>query len=233
MLLRLKAPAENASGRQGQQLVYFMWRTGQTARNWVNPSQPDTTDQIQIRAYLSAITKRWPTISSGDRSTWATYAAAHPITNRMGAVVRSTALGMYLRVNIWKQIKTSGVSFTDTAPTVAPPPPPTAVTAFAAGTPTDVDITVTHSIAVPTGYSLIVRAQPSVSTAANPAFEAIRLWAGVDDNSTPALPASGSPANASPTRFAFTVADEADVAVQIMDSYGQTSTPYKVKITVT
>lgn len=233
MLLRLKAPAEQASGKQGQQLVYFVWRNAQTAREWIAPSQPQTLDQVTIRAYLTTITKRWSTLTSNQRASWTTYAANNPVVNRVGATVRSTALGMYLRCNIWSQMRTAGATFVDTAPTVAGPSAVTAITVFDNAGDPNIAITTTHGYTSLSGLYLVARAQVSISPATNPQAAAIPLISGVSDNSITALVTSGTAATFTAARVAYADADDADVVCQILDAFGQISTPFKTKIAVT
>ena len=232
MLLRLKAPAEHASGKQGQQIVYFLWRNSQTARNWVRPGQPQSPDQIITRSLLSAITKNWPTLSDSDRATWQTYATANRVTNRLGVLVTSTALGMYLRCNFWVAISFGIGSIIDTAPTVAGPSGFTGISAIVSTGANSYEPTGTHAHTVTTGLRAVARMAPSVSPATHPQFESLPLISGVVVASTDALEASGTNQNYTAARYSVAAGDDVDLSMAIVDAFGQMSSWFTVKLEV-
>lgn len=76
-------------------------RSGNYARSRTKPVNPRSTYQVTIREALAMLTQRWhDTVTSAQRTAWATYAAAVAMKNRLGETIYLTGFNHYLRVNI-------------------------------------------------------------------------------------------------------------------------------------
>ena len=161
MLIRTTAPVAAASGKQGQDIVFFSWRGAQCARDYARPTNPNTAAQQGWRNTLSTLTKRWKTLTANQRADWASYAAANKVTNRLGVEVTPTALGAYLGI---ASIPFATVgTYADTPPTAAAAAPPTAFVSVKVNG-TDLQFNVTHPSAV-AGSSLFFYAYKPASVA--------------------------------------------------------------------
>lgn len=229
MLIKLKAPAEQASGKQGSEIVYSSWRNTQVARSYAIPTNPKSTDQTLVRALLSAITKRWNTLSDADRQSWADYSASHEVKNRLGQAVRSTSLGMYTRVNLIHRLRQSS-TWTDTAPTAGVPSTPSALTFRLAQNPgTSFFLDVEHSYTTLTGLYLLVYAQSLASPAVKADFRKQVLLCGAATGvSFKALAASAAHYQFDNARFTTSEGAVFGMSACIVDAYGQCSTPLTV-----
>jgi hypothetical protein len=226
MKIITRAPVEQASGKQGQQLVFMLWRNMQVAREYANPTNPSTADQVTVRAYLSAATKRWKTLTSGQRSGWQTYATNNPVTNSLGVSVRSTALGMYVKCNLINLMRTEGVTYVDTAPTASRPSPITAAGATAT-LDGDINITLNHGYTTLTNLFVMAKIEILASVAVTPRVDRQRMAAGPNSDSFGALATSGS-AYGFTDGTGYSVGDEVGLTYYIVDNFGQTSTPFTI-----
>ena len=125
MLIRLKAPASLASGKQGTDIVYLPWRETQCARAYAIPRNPNTVAQQAVRGILTDLSKRWQTLTKEQRGTWKTYADGNPRRNRLGEEFLLPALPQYIATNTAARMFTA--TYQDTAPTVSAPPPVTEI----------------------------------------------------------------------------------------------------------
>jgi len=120
-------------------LVYNTWRGIRTIKVQTAPSQPRTSDQLQIRAWLVKLARQWAGLTSGARSAWTDYADTHPETDWTNKPRRLTGLNWFTRNNIHALM--AGQSGLVSAPTVAAPTP---VDSFEA-TPAAGEATITWS----------------------------------------------------------------------------------------
>ena len=99
MLIKLAAPAAQASGKQGDELVYFSWRGQQCARAYAIPSQPRTALQSQIRGIFTRAQAGWALLSPSSQEAWNAYANTHPTTDRLGRTVSPTGRNAFTAIN--------------------------------------------------------------------------------------------------------------------------------------
>lgn len=232
MLIKCKAPAESASGKQGDELVYSSWRGQQTARSYAVPSNPQTENQTRIRASLTTLTQRWKTLTLDQREAWALYSRTYPIINRLGNPVEQTALSAYVQQNQVHQIQAGTSSFVDDAPTTGRPAGLSAMT-----TPTLIDvntvsINIVHAYTTLAGLFLMMKAKRLVSPAINPSMRACPLISGVADDSIEALVATGSNIEYANTRQDIVLDDTWSFYAQVVNSDGQQSQPTYLKTTI-
>ena len=167
MLIETQAPVKRASGKQGEDIVFFSWRGAQCARDYARPTNPNTPAQRAFRNTLSILTKRWQTLTVNQRAQWATYASANKKANRLGIMTQSTSLGCYVAINATPV--TAGTPITDAPPqTSAPSPPLTITKAYLSGTGLEVGFTHTAAVAGQRAIFFLYR----------PASEAVRLSQG-------------------------------------------------------
>jgi len=80
-------------------------RFGFYIRPRTKPVNPNSSYQSAVRQYMKYFTERWhDTLSSTQRTAWATYAAAVPTKNRLGETVYLTGFNWYLAVNISRYV---------------------------------------------------------------------------------------------------------------------------------
>lgn len=231
MKVRLKAPAEQAAGRQLQELVYYIWRGVQYARGWVQGSNPASVDQVLARAAFSAITKRWETLSAATREGWDTWAAANTVVDSLGREVRMPALAAYVRVNSIKHLMSG--SYQDTAPTTTTPSPVTAATGYVydnAG-PENTLEGVEHSISSLTGMKLLVKQVELPSPAVAMSARKGVLFAGYVSGSFLNLAATGQNYLLASARSVYVTPAQVGVSLQIVNAEGLVSLPYLASFT--
>lgn len=230
MKVRLKAPAEQAAGRQLQELVYYIWRGVQYGRGWVRGSNPSSADQVLARATFSTITKRWETLSAATREGWDTWAAANLVVDSLGREVRMPALAAYVRVNSLKYAMAG--TYQDTAPTTSAPSPVTGiVSADDTGGANGLN-NVTHGYTTLTGLKLMVKVAALASPAVAMTARKGALFHGFDSGSFIALAASGQAYTLTGTRFPVAEGGSLGVVCQIVNSEGLASLPYTANLTV-
>ena len=180
MLIKLRAPAALASGKQGNQFVYFPWRGVQVGRDYVTPTNPQTPDQILVRNHLTTLAQSWASLSPSEVLSWQNYAAANPRINRLGESVVSTALGMYVAFNSILMARED--SPIDTAPTGSATAGASAVlsAAIAGG---DFQIGISHTLTTTAGLTWMVRGTRVNSAYWTTKVKQLPLICGVNDGS--------------------------------------------------
>jgi hypothetical protein len=230
MKVRLKAPAEQAAGRQLQELVYYLWRGVQYARGWVRGSNPGSADQVAARSAFSAITKRWETLDASVREGWDTWASANTVVDSLGREVRMPALAAYVRVNSIGYALNG--SYTDAAPTDATPSPVTSVGAYKNDSGTCTIYSVAHPYSTLTGLSLMVKqvvlASPAVSMTAGKGA----LFAGYGQDSFIDLAANNGSYELASARVVPPVGANVGVVLQIVNAAGLASLPFTANLEV-
>lgn len=106
-----------ASGSAGG-LTASRNRYGQYLRARVLPVNPNSVSQQAVRNSMTSLVQRWTeSLTSSQRSKWSDYAAAVPVTNRVGDQVYLTAQNMYVRSNV-QRYRYQVSSLVDDAPVV-------------------------------------------------------------------------------------------------------------------
>lgn len=81
--------------------VFSHNKGGQYIRQFVVPTNPNTTSQNQVRAYMANLSARWGSIlTQSQRDGWIDYAANVPQINALGDEIFVTGLNQYVRANV-------------------------------------------------------------------------------------------------------------------------------------
>lgn len=95
--------------------VFSKNRNGAYLRMKVSPTQPRTTNQLNVRSLFGQFSQAWGQIlSDAQRSGWKALASSNPTPDRFGNPQILTGLQFYQRVN--RNLSTIGVARLDTAP---------------------------------------------------------------------------------------------------------------------
>ncbi len=86
------------SGRVGQ-AVYLKGRYGYVVRQYVQPRDPGTPDQLEKRRNLVAVCNRWRTLTPEQRAAWGIAAAEDDFVTETGALVRLNGYNFFKRLN--------------------------------------------------------------------------------------------------------------------------------------
>ena len=155
MLIKLAAPAAQASGKQGAEVVFFSWRGQQCLRSFASPAQPRTGLQSQIRSAFTDAQSGWATQPAVLQQAWEAYAASHPTTDRLGRPVRQTGRNAFCQINFWQSL--TGSSEIDDPAGVSLPAAPSSLTSVAT-TAGNLVFTIAHPQAQGSNFSLVVEA---------------------------------------------------------------------------
>ena len=155
MLIKLAAPAAQASGTQGAEITYFSWRGQQCARSYAVPAQPRTGLQSQIRSAFTDAQSGWATQPAALQQAWEAWAASHPTTDRLGRTVRQTGRNAFCQINFWQSL--TGSSGIDDPAGVTLPAAPSTLTSVAT-TAGNLVFTVAHPQVQGSNFSLVVEA---------------------------------------------------------------------------
>ena len=88
-----------ASGKIGG-TVYSRNKGGSYSRNWVVPTNPQTTRQNNQRNLLALKAAAWRALTDGERDAWTTWAADNPILDRVGNSIVLSGAQAYNKINI-------------------------------------------------------------------------------------------------------------------------------------
>lgn len=110
--------SEDVRGKVGG-IVFSRSKQGPTVRLRVNPSQPQTADQMLVRGYLATASAAWASLTTQQRDSWDTYAGLHPVSNVFGETTYLSGHQYYCRCACI--LLALGKSVPTTAPAVAAP----------------------------------------------------------------------------------------------------------------
>ncbi|MCK5601715.1 hypothetical protein KAR91_07605 [Candidatus Pacearchaeota archaeon] len=83
--------------------VHARNRFGNYIRPRTKPVNPNSANQVKVRAILSTLVERWnETLSQAQRDAWILYAANVSWLNRLGETVHLTGFNHYIRGNSWR-----------------------------------------------------------------------------------------------------------------------------------
>jgi len=75
-------------------------RYGNYARARTKPVNPNTADQVAVRASMAALTARWSdTLTAGQRTAWNLYGSNVVMTNKLGESMNLSGFNHYIRSN--------------------------------------------------------------------------------------------------------------------------------------
>jgi hypothetical protein len=187
-------------------LVFYKRGDQQYARARVKPANPNTADQQATRAQISAVTKRWATVSAADRQAWNEWAELNidnKGTNPSGNLAKG--LNAYLKANMMRGLM--GLAYVDTAPVNTIPAPPTLLNETlgidaTAHTTTAGYINHTYVAGELADYSVLVKVSDVTSSPARkPQATQVRMIEGALAGSFQPLAASGTPYTFAACRF--------------------------------
>lgn len=109
------------SGMSGKQagLVFARNKGGSYVRQWVKPTNPNSTDQQAARSKVNSLSKSWGTLTSAQQAAWNAWAASNPVLDRLGNVIYLSGVNAYIKINVNRQIvgDATAASTTPGAPT--------------------------------------------------------------------------------------------------------------------
>jgi hypothetical protein len=88
-----------ASGKVGG-TVYSRNKGGAYSRNWVVPTNPQTSKQEDQRNLLAQKSAAWRTLTDSQRTSWESWANDNPILDRVGNSIVLTGAQAYNKINI-------------------------------------------------------------------------------------------------------------------------------------
>lgn len=90
---------------------------GNYVRAGTIPVNPNSTDQVTVRAVMAQLMVRWAqTLTAAQRTAWETYAQAVTVLNRLGEAIHISGVNHYVRSN--SLLLRSGDTIVDAGPTV-------------------------------------------------------------------------------------------------------------------
>jgi hypothetical protein len=142
-------------------VVFTKGRSGLNARTKVKPSNPQSSAQTTVRAYLKEYTSKWRLLTQNQIAAWNTFAEGDRKSNKSGDKYLTTGKNLYVGYNCENALVGDGIEIT--TPPIATPPALITVMAIdfdSTGTP---KATVTLSGVVPTDSQLQIWVTPMKS----------------------------------------------------------------------
>jgi hypothetical protein len=99
MKYKPSALVETMSGSQGDS-TFSTGRAGDYIRRRVNPAQPRTARQMQVRSAFSGMSAVWRTLTEAQRNGWKSLASTVTLTGRYGNTYRPTGQQLFVSVNL-------------------------------------------------------------------------------------------------------------------------------------
>ncbi len=96
-------------------LVFFKRNDNNFARANTKPSDPQSVEQVKMRAYMSAASKNWSLLTQAQRNDWQAYADSNFTKDDAGFTVTPSGIATYIRANSIRQVL--GLALTSAAPT--------------------------------------------------------------------------------------------------------------------
>lgn len=110
-----------------ESICFSIHKGTQCARLRSQPTNPQSTRQLAVRANLATQSRDWATLDQAERDAWGVYAAAHPGTDAFGNPQTLSGFSWFIALST--MMLDIGVAVVDTPPTVAAPASPAAVVA--------------------------------------------------------------------------------------------------------
>lgn len=204
-----------AGTHKGSDLVYFERNNRTFARFRSIPFNPQTQDQVLMRAYFSNATKNWDTLTVAQRDAWQAYAELYFRFDEKNNPVTPSGIATYLKANSIRQVL--GLPLISAAPVDAPPAPVTEVEQAPLQPANTLGITIGHSLTTLTGLSVIVRMTPAMPTVARePRFSDYRFVRGVSPSSATPMISDDELYLFTPTKFLVTEGQRYGVEVRVV-----------------
>jgi hypothetical protein len=94
--------------------VYSQNKSGPYMRNRSMVVNPNTASQVLARATFAQASQQWRTLTDAQRNSWRAYAAATPVTNRLGDTIFLSGANMFTKTNAFNGFL--GIAAQTTAP---------------------------------------------------------------------------------------------------------------------
>ncbi len=98
MKYKPSALVETMSGSQGDS-TFSTGRAGDYIRRRVDPAQPRTQAQSDVRARFSQFSSQWKTLTAAQRLAWSNLAGTVTLTSRYGSVYHPSGQQLFVRAN--------------------------------------------------------------------------------------------------------------------------------------
>jgi hypothetical protein len=95
----MKISAIPKRGRKGS-VIYSETRHGKVARTYTPPRNPRTAQQQEHRRNVRAVSARWGTLTTEQRSAWCVFAAGRYFINDEGRQVRLNGQNLFVKLNV-------------------------------------------------------------------------------------------------------------------------------------
>lgn len=230
----LEFPYKELTGktRKGGGLVGMVWRGIQVFRNNVIPRNPSTTDQDNIRNYLTQSAQGFQAVTPVEKAGWRTYAGKKKVTIS-GAEVTLPEIAVYVKVNTMRLI--DAVAISDAAPTDLASFVASGITvlAFVDATKT-ISFIVAHNLAVVGSNQWKIQITDVLPSGAySPRKNDYRLIKGVATESIIAVTSSPQTVSIANPRFeAYTDGKYVGVIMTPLSAEYDEGTPYEVVQTI-
>jgi len=196
-------------GSPGGQVVYSNGQQN-ISRALVTPSNPQSDHQTGIRSILSTVANGYQALSAANALAWRNAAAAVTETDPVGGQYTLTGIGLYTRINMYRQM--NGQALTATPPDLDTIAAPTAIAAEIDGT--NIQLTLTHGD--PAGANFwFCRVTPSLGSAARRA-RANELRVITSTFSSSIIAETASPQEIDLDMDQFTLEDDQYIGVEIV-----------------
>lgn len=151
-------------------------RYGQYNRTRAMPTQPRSAAQVQVRAWLAAVSQAWGSLTDAQRAAWNAFATAHPITDSLGQTIALTGHAMFVSRNV--TMLQAGYAIQNAVPdgTSIDAPDVNVGTGTAAG------LSLRVTVAVPVDTTIVAYASPPLSAgrAFNGDFRVVNVAVGTN-----------------------------------------------------
>jgi len=117
--------AGQLSGRVGG-IVFSRNRGGDYVRNGPSPVNPQSAYQTAVRNALSLASSGWDNADDAERASWRTWAADHPVRNRIGESIRLQGNAAFVALNA--RLAFLGTAIVESPPVLNAPDPLLSIT---------------------------------------------------------------------------------------------------------
>lgn len=206
-------PIEGIRGRLGKSAkVYRKMKHGYFESDFVEPLDPQTANQLAVRAAFGAASGSWGQLTPGQRADWKAYGEEYFTDRSGGAPIPLTAFLVFKKVAFYAVIAGAGL------PQEAPGLPPPQAIASAEQLESDAAdrfaFRITHAIANTAGYRVLLKVSEAAAPGRSPAKRKRHWSAGVGEASLRPLPVSGGVAEWTGARIA--VPNDRDYAAELI-----------------
>jgi hypothetical protein len=151
-------------------------------RKRVKGTNPRTVKQINVRAFMTDISKAWKTLDDTDRIAWNNYASGRQLKNRLGSNITLTGESTYIKLN--RNLQTVGATLIDTPPSAnATPPELLAALGVAIVSATSITVSCTTAPSAHNFVEIYASKPLSQGRYYNSAYRFLGLWKTADTNS--------------------------------------------------